>query len=50
MTSHSFDPKLDPSPLCHAKMGALPTPSYRMSQKYIPTSYTSVKITPILQR
>ena len=36
MTSHNFDLKLPPSPLCHAKMGILPVPSYRVSQNHLP--------------
>ena len=36
MTSRNFDPKLTPLPLCHAKMGILPTPSYRVSQNHLP--------------
>ena len=36
MTSRNIDPKLPPpSPLCHAKMGVLPTPSYRVSQNQL---------------
>ena len=31
MTSHNFDSKFTPLPPCHAKMGVLPTASYRMS-------------------
>ena len=38
MTSLNFDPKLTSLPLCHAKMGILPTPSYSVSQNHLPPS------------
>ena len=39
MMLHNFDPKLPPPlPLCHAIMGILPTPSYRVSQNHLPSS------------
>ena len=35
--------RLTQNPLCHAKMGVLPTPSYRVSQNYLPpTCVTSL--------
>ena len=42
MTSHNFDQKLTPLPLGHPKMVVLPTPSYRVKQKYVPPSLTCV--------
>ena len=55
MTSHSFDPKLThppPLPLCHTKMGILPTPSDRVSQNHLPpllpTCVTSFMIGPLV--
>ena len=34
-----FWPKIThPHPLCHTKMDVLPTPSYIVSQKYLPDS------------
>ena len=50
--SRNFDTELIPLPLCHTKMGVLPTPSYRVSQSTYsppPTCMTLFMNAPIEQ-